>query len=361
NGVPGKEDRAGQTPGPHVHFFAESGGDWVALGQPPTSVQTYYDYVLVSGNMVAVGRMGDMVVDLYHYDESKMDINEIKDGEDWSLNKYVNGLAQVSSLPAVGRVSFYGETRLAAFNGYGAVSIHSIDGQKELQIIRSNSTGFGRNIDSDDDLLMISSDGQVHLYSENETGLFEELLTLDLDYGSYRLSGRNLLVVNGGNSSIHTIDISECIPSADISTSIPSILVPPSETSQPTPIPSISKAVPAFSEAVSISFPADATHTSLYEVGGNGLIKPSCLRQTELHLASLEQSVAIHEDTIVVGAEGYGDDGDRSGSAHVFVRSGGKWTQQAKLLASDGAEYDRFGESVAIHKGYYCCWASARW
>ncbi|EJK67638.1 hypothetical protein THAOC_11302, partial [Thalassiosira oceanica] len=61
------------------------------------------------------------------------------------------------------------------------------------------------------------------------------------------------------------------------------------------------------------------------------------------------RSVAIYGDTIVVGAPCDDDNGENSGSAHVFVRSGEEWTHQAKLLAPDGAEYDCFGDSVAIY------------
>ncbi|EJK64614.1 hypothetical protein THAOC_14636, partial [Thalassiosira oceanica] len=39
-------------------------------------------------------------------------------------------------------------------------------------------------------------------------------------------------------------------------------------------------------------------------------------------------SVAIYEDTIVVGAYGDDDNGEDSGSAHVFVRSGETWTHE---------------------------------
>jgi hypothetical protein len=58
-------------------------------------------------------------------------------------------------------------------------------------------------------------------------------------------------------------------------------------------------------------------------------------------------SVAISGDTVVVGATG--DDG--KGSAYVFVKPAGGWvdmTQTAKLTASDGADGDGFGGSVAI-------------
>ncbi len=59
-------------------------------------------------------------------------------------------------------------------------------------------------------------------------------------------------------------------------------------------------------------------------------------------------SVGVSGDTVVVGAIGDDDAGSRSGSAYVFQRSGTTWTQQAKLLASDGAASDEFGKSVDI-------------
>lgn len=60
-------------------------------------------------------------------------------------------------------------------------------------------------------------------------------------------------------------------------------------------------------------------------------------------------SVAIDGDTLVVGARD--DDhagGLDAGSAYVFVRAAGVWSEQAKLTASDAADLDRFGMSVAI-------------
>ncbi|EJK66755.1 hypothetical protein THAOC_12292 [Thalassiosira oceanica] len=61
-------------------------------------------------------------------------------------------------------------------------------------------------------------------------------------------------------------------------------------------------------------------------------------------------SVAIYGDFIVVGAWYDGDNGFNSGSAHVFVQGGEEWTHQAKLLAPDGAAGDEFGNGVAIHR-----------
>lgn len=61
-------------------------------------------------------------------------------------------------------------------------------------------------------------------------------------------------------------------------------------------------------------------------------------------------SVAISGDTVLVGA--YQDDSPSeidSGSASVFVRSGTTWSHQAKFSAGEGAASDQFGVSVAIN------------
>ncbi|EYF01445.1 FG-GAP repeat protein [Chondromyces apiculatus] len=59
-------------------------------------------------------------------------------------------------------------------------------------------------------------------------------------------------------------------------------------------------------------------------------------------------AVAVAGDTAVVGAVQRGDLGALSGAAYVYVRSGERWTEQAKLLADDGSEGARFGAAVAI-------------
>ena len=49
-------------------------------------------------------------------------------------------------------------------------------------------------------------------------------------------------------------------------------------------------------------------------------------------------SVALSGDTALIGATYDQDNGYRSGSAYVFVRSGGGvWTQQARLRSTRGA------------------------
>ena len=59
------------------------------------------------------------------------------------------------------------------------------------------------------------------------------------------------------------------------------------------------------------------------------------------------RSVSLDGDTVLIGAAD-DDNGDDSGSVYVFTRMGTTWTQQAKLLPSDGAKDDRFGFSVSL-------------
>jgi hypothetical protein len=64
--------------------------------------------------------------------------------------------------------------------------------------------------------------------------------------------------------------------------------------------------------------------------------------------AQFANAVAINASTMVVGARFDSTTASQAGAAYVFVLTGGTWTQQAVLLAPDGAANDKFGYSVAI-------------
>jgi FG-GAP repeat len=61
-------------------------------------------------------------------------------------------------------------------------------------------------------------------------------------------------------------------------------------------------------------------------------------------------ALALDGDTLVIGARGADDAlrGRNSGAAYVFHRQAGRWTEQGRLSASDGAADDFFGHSVAV-------------
>ena len=60
-------------------------------------------------------------------------------------------------------------------------------------------------------------------------------------------------------------------------------------------------------------------------------------------------SVAIHRDTVIVGARGEGYWMDDPGLAFIFTREGGIWTKEPIPLTS-AADYNSFGSSVAINE-----------
>jgi hypothetical protein len=64
--------------------------------------------------------------------------------------------------------------------------------------------------------------------------------------------------------------------------------------------------------------------------------------------AEFGRSVALSDDTVIIGAARDDEKGEDSGSVYVFTRSGTNWSQLAKLTAIDGAKGDVFGISVAL-------------
>jgi FG-GAP repeat protein len=60
-------------------------------------------------------------------------------------------------------------------------------------------------------------------------------------------------------------------------------------------------------------------------------------------------AIAIDGTTAVIANDGATIGGNLTqGAAYVFENTGGSWTEQAKLVADDGAAFDNFGRSVAI-------------
>ena len=59
------------------------------------------------------------------------------------------------------------------------------------------------------------------------------------------------------------------------------------------------------------------------------------------------QSVAIYEDTLVVGAPYDATKGDSAGAAYVYGGSWNRWNLETKIYAERRAGYDRFGDAVA--------------
>jgi hypothetical protein len=59
-------------------------------------------------------------------------------------------------------------------------------------------------------------------------------------------------------------------------------------------------------------------------------------------------AVAVSGNTAIVDSPFNDEAGVDAGAAYIFVQNGFGWVQQAKLIPSDAAAGDRFGGSVAI-------------
>jgi hypothetical protein len=74
-------------------------------------------------------------------------------------------------------------------------------------------------------------------------------------------------------------------------------------------------------------------------------------RSTDYGYINFGISVAIDGETMVIGAASDFENGDFSGSAFIYTRTGGvngTWSLQQKITASDGIAHDNFGSSVSI-------------
>ncbi len=61
-------------------------------------------------------------------------------------------------------------------------------------------------------------------------------------------------------------------------------------------------------------------------------------------------AVAVWNNIAVISSPGDDDQGRNSGSCHVYRFNGTDWVFESKLVASDGASNDSFGYSVAVHE-----------
>ena len=68
-----------------------------------------------------------------------------------------------------------------------------------------------------------------------------------------------------------------------------------------------------------------------------------------LRLASIGGGDDHDEEDVAIPGRGDDDKGDASGSAYIYAHDGSDWVHEAKLVPTDGATVDNFGESVAIY------------
>ncbi|HYL37361.1 MAG TPA: hypothetical protein VEV17_15710 [Bryobacteraceae bacterium] len=97
-----------------------------------------------------------------------------------------------------------------------------------------------------------------------------------------------------------------------------------------------------------VAAPGKSSRGAVYVFARSGA---TWIQQSELTASdaangdSFGSSIAVDGGTLLVGASGKGG----QGAVYVFAQSGSTWTQQTELVAADAAKGDGFGNSVALN------------
>lgn len=99
----------------------------------------------------------------------------------------------------------------------------------------------------------------------------------------------------------------------------------------------------------------------VFEFGGEEWLQTDKLSQASPAVGDrFGNTVTMLGDYALIAAPGDNEKGTNSGSVRVFQLQSGNWTEVATLLASDGAAWDDFGTSIAMH-GEFAVVGAYRW
>ncbi len=86
------------------------------------------------------------------------------------------------------------------------------------------------------------------------------------------------------------------------------------------------------------------------KVGGEWVFDDELLASEGVVGAQFGFSIAINGDYLVIGAPFDTEKGSDAGAVYVFRKEGNEWQEKTKLTASNGNQYDVFGNQVGIHE-----------
>ena len=167
-----------------------------------------------------------------------------------------------------------------------------------------------------------------------------------------------LSITNGGNVALDVVNIT--VSNTEFSVASPTNFQVAAGTTVNKAVSFNPSSVGAKSATLTVTSNASNLPTATVTLGGIGITRPVYMQISEFKITASDGaaddwfgwSVSISGDYAVVGANADDDKGTNSGSAYIFKRTGTSWAQEAKLLSSDGAANDFFGESVSISGDY---------
>ena len=86
------------------------------------------------------------------------------------------------------------------------------------------------------------------------------------------------------------------------------------------------------------------------KVGGEWVFDDELLASDGVAGAQFGYSIAIDGDFLVVGAPFDTEKGSDAGAVYIFRKDGVDWEEKSKLTASNGNQYDVFGNKVSVHE-----------
>ena len=110
----------------------------------------------------------------------------------------------------------------------------------------------------------------------------------------------------------------------------------------------IATAVPTVTSIKISTINATAPSNPLASMAGSWIETQKLLASDGGTLDEFGHSVSLSGDTVLIGAPANSDNGAWTGSAYIFIRTGTTWIQQQKLLPSDSALDDTFGLCVSL-------------
>ena len=312
-------------------FERDAGGQWLEAAKLVASDGATNDQfgisVTVSGTVVLVGARFD---DDLAEDSGTAFVYERDEAEVWSEVAKLVASDGAADDQFGGWVAVDGETAAVGAIGHdelgsasGSIYVFERDGAgvwaESAELLASDGESgdtFGVSVAIDGDTLVVGADGEddlganagaAYVFERDELGLWSEVAKLTAPDGA---GGDSF----GGAVAVHGSRIVVGAPLSDPQ---------------------------GFNSGSAYVFESDPD--------GSWVPVAKLLPADVSLIDNFGESVDISGDRIVAGAFDDDDLGVAAGAAYIFERdASGIWSEVAKLLASDGAEFDQFGAAVAI-------------
>jgi meiotically up-regulated gene 157 (Mug157) protein len=314
------------------------------LLDPPMEILSKF----VAGGYNANGKGAAYVYNLDGTGEQKITASDGANGDTFSYSVAMSGTKVVVGAP-------YSDE---AGNSSGSVYVYNLDGTGEVKITASDAAGddvFGYSVAINEDKVIVgaygnddaaSRSGSVYVYNTDGTGE-QKITASDGVYNSrfgwsVAVSDNHIVVGANGDDDRGIYSGSVYVYNTD-------------GTGQMKITASDGAEFDSFGFSVAVTDnhivvgapnnddPSNSGSVYVYNLDGTGQVKITA-SDGELGDA-FGYSVAVSDNHIVVGAPEDDDAGSQSGSVYVYNLDG---TGEQKITASDGAQNDQFGYSVAI-------------